>query len=1123
MPLDQQQQLAYDRRIQQMKEDGFFLPSARSLSGNTRHLIISFGGTGADALFGVKKIFETVLPRQQLNERVRFLAIDTDTKTQKKTKDVVKQDGSRQSVEVDSLTNSQFFQLTGSLARNIVEHPNLDRNVAQWINPQVVQMVRSKQEYLNGNGASGVRQIGRLTLYPAGTVSSLRSRIAALVGELTNDNKYQLRVFILTGISGGTGSGTVVDLSYLIRDSIPTHLAHRTRYCGFVLLPSTGESSDPVEIDHGNYNGYAALKEINHFMTLTQRHETYSFTYGDGKTVSSEEPIFNTCYLLDGYAGEMGFASPRKQAVKVLSESLLDMVTSSQTTGEDTIQTVDSFMNDAATFAIAMVAQQSVSNAPRDADYIYNALGHNEFAVPANEIKAYVGKQLFDEIYSQFGKCEDVGDNDIRNFVERVIKRGVATKQAVKKAMDKEIEAVFTDRTYGPFYTINLLAAVDSEISSLKSKMKLFRPGMVSDESLDWIDSYAIKCNNETFSAYTYAMEGLRTLMESQFKAVVKTEKGEKFYSFMPQNLGATEDAKYIITYLDGLINSANLKTLTNDLLQEMIDNRENWVALVQNEVAAKNDPAAAMRRFWNEKLDAMVNATMEDFLIKYYSGNPDAHYSPENPAITEPYLSQAAQAIYEQMLGAGGSAEPLVRITGKGLTAENLNCHTFLMVPSCAPHLYQALADYARIKDSQVRVCQSLSVDRISCYKQYSGIPAFKMEWTLTAEKAYEGILNTDAGYGLHMSETAGGKLWKNFPNLLPRSSWKLLNNPGEPYSNPREAILADKAEHQFEEALQLGIAASNILVGVNQIYHVKILPAAFRPAESLYKNLDHSIPGSNFEKEQLKAIAEAAEKCAVALFTRVANWETADQLVTDLAGAEVAFEERVLRFPGTVISKTDADDIPNWDEKVASYMLRKLPETMSDLDGTLQVMKLLEAKVRRSVRARTLIKRFAQYLAVEMFHFDEAEQEWKYLDANEVPQELVYLESNMEAAAEYYFMFNAFRNDPETIAQAVQEKFAEFIPTPTDRGSRTAKRKVFQDGGENLKAEVLTWLRSHPMKPFASVAKLKGYNVAEIENFYKALYQEAIEIATVGYIPVDIGEEKSEEDFELPVGGLF
>ena len=245
MALTSQQQMVFDRRISQMREDGFFLPSSRSLSGDTRHLIISYGGTGADALFGVKKHFETILPDRELEERVRFLAIDTDRATQKKTQEITKKDGTKETIEVDSLSPAQFFQLPGDSARMLL-NGGLDNSVAQWLNPQLEHTIKSDPTYLNGNGASGIRQLGRLTLFPAPTVAALSARISALVKELTDDSVAPLKVFILTGIAGGTGSGTVVDLTYLIRDvinNLPGSVSARTKYCGFVLMPPTGKSS----------------------------------------------------------------------------------------------------------------------------------------------------------------------------------------------------------------------------------------------------------------------------------------------------------------------------------------------------------------------------------------------------------------------------------------------------------------------------------------------------------------------------------------------------------------------------------------------------------------------------------------------------------------------------------------------------------------------------------------------------------------------------------------------------------------------------------------------------------------------------------------------------------------
>ena len=1120
MALEHDKQLMYEKRIQDIMDDGFFLPSGRSLSGETRHLIISFGGTGADALFGVKKLFETVLPAQQLKERVRFLAIDTDAATQKSTAEVKKDDGTTITVELDALKPAQFYQLNGGAARNIVTHPELDTNVAKWINPRLVENIKSSASYLDGTGASGVRQVGRLAMYPANTVNTLSQRITTLAKELTDETKAQLRVFILTGIAGGTGSGTVIDLSYLVRDSIPEHLTERTRYCGFVMLPPTGKGSSKIEVDHGNSNGYAALKEINHFMTLKQRNDTYSFTYGSGYTVTSQEPIFDTCYLLDGFSDEMGFENPRKQAVKVLSNGLLDMITSSMTVGEDTVQTVASFMSDAATFAKQMLSLKPSSVAMRDADYVYCALGHSDFSLPANEIKAYVGKQFFDKIYSQFKKFADVGDKDAKEFVDRVVKRGATSPKETKKSMDKEIEDLFTDRSYGPFYTINLLYEVVEEAANRGAKAWTQK----TRDSMGWIESYAANCNKETYAAYTCAMDGLKVLMEKQFGAVVKVEKGEHHYSFLPLSLGESEDAKYIIDYLNGLINKNTLIKLCDDLLQEMIDNRDNWVALISTDVAAKNNAPAAMRKFWNEKLDAMVNSTMEDFLIKFYSGNPAAHYSPESDAATRPYLEKAAEAIYEQMLGAGAKAQPLVQLTGRGLSAGDFNGHTFLLVPEVAPHLYEALEEYAKTHgdaNDSVKVCKSLAVDRISCYKQYSGLPAYKLVWTQTAEKAYEAVVNTDAGVGLHMSETAAGNLWKNFPNLLPKSTWSSLKGA---YSNDREQVLADKAESLFDRAKDMKLAASDEQEGMNQIYHVKLLGTEFRPNEDLYKALERARPGSDFEKEQLSAIEAAARKCADVLFTKVPNWEGADNLVADLKNAGVAFAQCKLRFPETVISQAAGDDPTGWDEAIAARMLRKLPGTMSELDATLLVMGYLKEKVERVVKSRTLIKRFAQYLAMELFKFNDETQTWEYLDENEVPHELAYLDSDVEAAGEFYFMFDAFRNNTEAVVKALSEQFAELLPV--SRATRVTRQAAFREGGNLLKAEVATWLKTKPMKPFEKIATNKGYNVNAIQNFYNALYQEAIEIAAVGYVPVELEcEQEAEDDFvpENNGGGDF
>ena len=1123
MSLSSTQQAAFNRQISRMKEDGFFLPAQRSLAGDTRYLIVSYGGTGAAALFGVKRQFETILPKKQLEERVRFLAIDTDQKTQKDTKEIKNPDGSTEVIELDSLTNDQFVQLAGSPARLCLD----DAKVAEWINPQHQKALKEDLSQLDGTGAGGVRQTGRLTLYPSGNITAVTAKVTKLVAELTNNNNHDLRIFILTGIAGGTGSGTVIDLTYLIRnilESMPGNVDNpnkfvptRSKYCGFVLLPPTGDSTDPVYISRGNRNGYAALKEINYFMNINARHGSYSLTYGNGKTVTSSKNIFDICYLLDGTADGVAFTNPREKAIAVLAESMLDMVTASQTANDGkNIQTVDSFMNDQSASRRGMVTSKTVTHAVRDADYIYCALGHSEFAMPIHEIKAYVAKQMFDKIYKLFQNCDNVEEDDVKNLLKDVLRKGAKTTSATRKSMDEELETWFTNPRGGkggPYFTINLLRDLADEIRRQRKKLKLARIGMASDDELDNIEKYALHVNTTCFDVYTAAMEALKILMDEQFGVVVKAGVSGNTYSFMPSSMGTIGHTEYVIRYLDGLINKGSLYQLTEAMLREMIDNREAWTALISSE--RPMDAPNAMRRFWNEHLDKIITSTLEDFLIKYYSGNPDASYSLETHEHTYPYLQQAANAIYTQMLGAGGSAQPMAGLTRNGLQPGDFNAHTYLMVPECAPNLYEELTKIAAgdVSGLQVKVCKSKASDRVSCYKQYTSIPAFKLVWACDAEEDYERDIKTVAGIGVHMSETAGGNQWKTFPNLLPKSCWPIL--PKDNYNNPRERALAERAEQLFVHANNLKLTSFMASVaGVDHlVYSIKILPKEFRPDDDLFRDLDRCIEGTPEKTQKLNAIDADAEQRAAQLFTKVANWATDTQIPTDLAAAGVAFENRDLAFTDSILTVADTDAKPaDWDEYMAKCMLRKLPDVMNEVSGTVMVMEKLLAKVAKATQAKKLITLFAQYLITDMFQYNEDTQMWQYLDENGFPEDLVFIANDMQRLCEYYYMFDAFRNDPDAMIEKLSEKLNAIVPVPGGK-DLAKKSQAFIIGAKAFMEKLEAWNKKPPIDPYIAVMTSVGYNVKAIKNFYRALYGEFKTMALMGYIPVVIATAAEDE----------
>lgn len=1121
MALNLNQQNAFNRQINRMKEDGFFLPARRSLSGDTRYLIISYGGTGAAALFGVKKQLETILPKAQREERVRFLAIDTDNATKESSRKVTNPDGTTSIEILDTLDNDQFAHLAGTHARVCLN----DAAVAEWINPSLKDRILHDMELLSGTGASGTRQLGRMSLYPKITKDSVAAKIRKLVKELTDNNNAPLRVFILSGISGGTGSGTVVDMTYLVRnvlenmpgnvDNSEKNVPVRTKYCGFLLLPPTGDSDNAEYISRGNRNGYAALKEITHFMNIDARLGEYSLLYSDGSAVTSHKNIFDICYLLDGTADGVAFSKPRERAIHVLAESILDMICASQTADDGTtVQTVDSFMNDQSATKVAMVTSRSTSHAVRDTDYIYCALGHSEFAMPIHQIKAYVAKQMFDKIHKLFLNCGNVDKDDVTALLQNVLRSGAEPYSSCVRSMNNALEPLFINPRGGkggPFFVINLLRDLVDEVRTQRNKLRAFRTGMATNQALDYIEKCALDVNNSTFTIYTEAMNALKTMMDEQFGVVVKGGINGNTYTFLPDSMGSIAGAEYIIKYLDGLINKGTLHQLTEAMLQEMIDNKAAWTALTSND-----DPTAApnaMRRFWNEQLDKIINSTLEDFLIKYYSQDTEASYSIETHERTYPYLQKAAQAIYDSMLGSGGSAQPMVGLTRNGLQPSDFNAHTFLMVPERAPNLHKELTRIAAGAPAglQVKVCTSMASDRVSCYKQYTSIPAFKLDWVCSAEYDYEKDIKTAAGVGVHMSETAGGNQWKNFPNLLPRSCWHLV--PKANYFNPREDVLATQAAQLFDRAKDLKLtAAMHSVAGLNVLdYNVMVLPRALRPDDALFRDLDRCVEGSDLKKQKLAAIDEKAEQCANALFAKVSGWQTDAQVPTDLANAGVTFETRALFFSDSIHTVGPADERPeNWDEYMAQCELRRLPNVMNEVNGTVMVMEKLMAKVTKVIQAKKLITLFAQYLVTDMFKFNVNTQCWQYATANGFPENLVYIGNEMERLSEYYYMFDAFRNNPEKIAADMAAKFNEKVPV-AGCPDLTERRQAFTAGINATKDKVGAWNTNPPIDPYIAMMSAAGYNVDAIKNFYRALFNEFNTMTLLGYMPVLLAPPKT------------
>ena len=938
-----EQERVFVRSMESLKKDPMFAPAKRSAQNNEKFLIIGCGGTGDRALWKIRDTLKTYLNAKDYEDRVRILAIDTDRTEQNEMVAITKPDGTTEEREKKIFEDKEFCFLSGYGARDALQ---TDQDILRrWINPVLPSMILGDAIYPDGHCASGMRQMGRLVLYPNSNNLLLRNRITALVKELAYANAAPLNVIVVSGISGGTGSGLIIDLTYLIRDCIKNlgYVFHnRTKITGMVLLPPTGNSDVPVTVKRGNRNGYAALKEINHFMTLKNRNDQYNCFY-QGKTITSGDNLFDSCYLFDGGACYVGSHWEGGIAVNnAVAQFVLDMITSPSATAGGPAA-FDSILSDAAASATAIISNTSDRIAPRDADYLYSTLGYCSTEIPLNAMKTYLAYKSYKQMYASFVRCGDVKPAAVEKFYRDVLDTR-ASRGWQTNIIGNALMEIFQDKERGPFYATNLLCAATDFVREQEIKPRLLRIKMADNHKLQQMQELFLELYDRYFSVFTAVMETMMETLTEGYNTVINMEPQQqgnrRFHSFNPIHLGQLEAGNAVADYLDSLVSPTRVRDLTDSLLKEIINNRKAWSDLLGSDQRSGTFEAPKrIREFWNIQMERMLSASIEDIVIKWYSGDKNAHFDPQNPVATQPYLDAAAHEIIRQMFGPSGKAAPLSNLIPNGPEAYKIKC---ILVPESAPHLMAAIERAEKNAGLWIKVYRSTSPDCITGYTRYTCLPAFKFQWVAEAEKAYEEAIAA-ATPGIHMSESPIGELWKEFPGLRPVSCLHLFADPDS--KNPREQALADRAKSLFARAQACGLTACGEPAGTAiRTYAVKLLPAELRPDKILFRNLysESDIKRLNAIQEEIIAIVDSS---AQTLLAKIPDWTgvPADRISASLSGAGVTFAEEDLRSLHEVYSY-GADPAPDdWFEQLAVRFLRKKPDIMYELEGSILVMEKL------------------------------------------------------------------------------------------------------------------------------------------------------------------------------------
>ena len=245
-------------------------------------LVVGLGGLGLDIVRQLRKTLRQRYGPAATFPHIRLLQIDTDP-------DIVEQAAPE---GADSLLReSELFLARLQRPAHYLKRGQEREAFQSWL--PVATLSRLPRDQVT---ASGWRPLGRLAF--VSNRAAITARLRAELEACTDPDAIALadqqtglglrsnhpRVYVVTCLAGGTGSGMFIDLAYAAR-----HILRQLGYAGcevvgLFLLPGTGHRTDQPR---AVANAFAALVELNYFATGQHR----------GMPADAGSP-FDRCFLL---------------------------------------------------------------------------------------------------------------------------------------------------------------------------------------------------------------------------------------------------------------------------------------------------------------------------------------------------------------------------------------------------------------------------------------------------------------------------------------------------------------------------------------------------------------------------------------------------------------------------------------------------------------------------------------------------------------------------------------------------------------------------------------------------------------------------------------------------------
>ena len=369
------------------KDGGIISTITQAPQSDEPVVIIGLGGTGVDAISRLKtKLQREIKPdneedvtekgKEPKYKHIKFLGIDAD-------KGWLQSSGLTQGETL----NIQNYNYNTIFAPNKLDALKSQKEL-QWMSIDYI----SQHLPPHPDGAGAYRQFGRwLTIASA---NNIKMKIHQVITQAClGRNGGALNVHIVSGISGGMGGGSFIDVCYITKKVINDLGFYAARVFGYFVLPDANISKQEIIGNLVNYahiqkNGIASLLEIEHLMNLKDSNEWFEQDYGSFQ-IRTQEKFVDFCHFvsatnMNGVPVKKGY----EYALNVISDYILAFLSEEEVAdGAAPISMI----------SLHVCEIQSLSGIIQNygCSQNYNLIGCTVGEIPKTQMATYLATQLF--------------------------------------------------------------------------------------------------------------------------------------------------------------------------------------------------------------------------------------------------------------------------------------------------------------------------------------------------------------------------------------------------------------------------------------------------------------------------------------------------------------------------------------------------------------------------------------------------------------------------------------------------------------------------------------------------------------------------------------------------------